>query len=308
MKSMPGKRLPLSALSLVILALFFALASSCSRGQLSTAHYYLCIGIANYPAGSLDYPAADAESMSQLLADEGWQAPPGAGSEGGVLLNEKATKSAIAHAVQTFFAGAETDSTVLVYFSGHGAYDASTGSSCLVPYDFNGDSSDGITPEEMYDWFEDIPTKNIIFISDSCYSGNFVYCTDSSDTIPSSYVDSTGNTIFTLPYYVLSNFGSLMAKNAAADGKPAPIAISAAGATEEAYDGDPSQGHGVFTYYLLQAAESGDSNGDGFVSCTEAYTYIAGCIEDYWNAENEGDDTMFYPHISDGMRDLVLFM
>lgn len=297
------------ALFLVVSVAFVALAASCSTKKISTAHYYLCIGIANYEyAGTLKYPVEDAKSMAELLSAGGWEVPPSTDTvpacADGLLLDDEATKAGIGQAIQTCFTGAESDSTVFVYFSGHGIYDDSTGSSCMAPYDFNWGTSDGISPTELYGWFAGIPTQNIIFISDSCFSGNFVYCTDSGDTIPPSYTDASGNTIFTVPLYVLSNFGSLLAKNAADDGEPAPVAISAAGAEEYAYDGDESQKHGAFTYYLLQAAESGDSNGDGFVTCTEAYTYVAACIDTYWNSKY----SVFYPHISGGMRDLVLFM
>jgi hypothetical protein len=69
--------------------------------------------------------------------------------------------------------------------------------------------------------------------------------------------------------------------------------------------------HGVFTYYLLQAATKGDSDGDGVVTTTEAYAYTAKSIKE-WDATLTSTDTAngtypFLPHISGDTRDLVLF-
>jgi uncharacterized caspase-like protein len=63
--------------------------------------------------------------------------------------------------------------------------------------------------------------------------------------------------------------------------------------------------HGVFTYYLLQAATLGDADGDGVVTTTEAYAYTAAAIKSQWDSNTF--ITAFLPHISGDTRDLVLF-
>lgn len=114
-----------------------------------------------------------------------------------------------------------------------------------------------------------------------------------------------------MPYFsafatALSNFGSLLVANASASGAKTPIVLSAAGTNESSYDGTVAMQHGVFTYYLLQAATNGDGNGDGVVTTTEAYAYTFAAIKAQWDSDPYV--IAFLPHISGGTRDLVLFV
>ena len=59
----------------------------------------------------------------------------------------------------------------------------------------------------------------------------------------------------------LSNFGSLLSANASASRPEIAIVLSAAGSEESSYDGTSAMQHGVFTYYLLQAATNAGSGG-----------------------------------------------
>jgi hypothetical protein len=114
----------------------------------------------------------------------------------------------------------------------------------------------------------------------------------------------------------LCDFGELLSKNAGQNGQPGPIVISAAGSEESAWESTSSyfEGHAVFTYFLFEAAAKGDSNGDGFVTASEAYSYTADAIRFIWNTAVQdmynaeaGMYPDFMPHISGGARDLVLF-
>ena len=53
------------------------------------------------------------------------------------------------------------------------------------------------------------------------------------------------------------------------------VILSAATGNQVAKE-DPKLGHGVFTYYLLEALRGkGDVDGDGYVTVDEAYAYVA---------------------------------
>jgi uncharacterized caspase-like protein len=70
--------------------------------------------------------------------------------------------------------------------------------------------------------------------------------------------------------------------------------------------------HGVFTYYLLDAAINGDTNRDGIVTTTEAYAYTEAKIKAWYLGLSDAaiahfGYSAFLPHISGGARDLVLF-
>jgi uncharacterized caspase-like protein len=201
-----------------------------------------------------------------------------------------------------------SNSTVLFYFSGHGTY--FNGTAYIVPYDGISDAenpvldlSNCIAPADLNSLFAILPTKNIIVILDTCYSGGFVS--------PGSSIDSSPQDYSSMPYFsafatALSNFGSLLVANASASGAKTPIVLSAAGTNESSYDGTVAMQHGVFTYYLLQAATNGDGNGDGVVTTTEAYAYTFAAIKAQWDSDPYV--IAFLPHISGGTRDLVLFV
>jgi len=67
----------------------------------------------------------------------------------------------------------ESDSRVFIYYSGHGAPDPRTGDAYLVPYD--GDPSfienTGYSLKKLYDTLGKLPSKEIVVILDSCFSG-----------------------------------------------------------------------------------------------------------------------------------------
>ena len=84
------------------------------------------------------------------------------------------------------------------------------------------------------------------------------------------------------------------------------MTLSACGSEEESYD-DSTHSHGAFTYYLLKAASSGDTDSDGYVTTTEACAYTKKMIKANWNKEYATYGDALLPHISGGTGDLVLY-
>ena len=315
------RSVPSLAIFLVILTAAMLLGSCRLPVTFEKGRYALVIGISDYQtANDLTYPAADAASMKDLLEMQGWTVD--------ILTNSGATKSAIKAKIESFFKNREKDALSLVYYSGHGTlssqeannhlanygdfdnFEGDIGEAWLAPYDINRTSwTGGISPAEMNQWMSDyINSRNRIFIADSCHSGGFVNSGESIDELGQNYYGDGNGKIGLSALAAIPNFSELMTRNAEASGTLAPISISAAGAEEYSYDGTASMGHGVFTYFLLQSAYAGDANGDGFVSCTEVYTFAARAIEEKWNSTTAHRwSDAFYPHISGGMRDLVLF-
>ncbi len=290
-------------LALVSVVLLLVLMSCSQTIDITSDRRALIIGISDYAnttTNDLTYPKNDAEDMDKLLTAQGWTTKK--------LIDAQATRSNIKSEMSSHFAGMDKNSTALIFYSGHGTLsnDGYSGNPALVPNDFDFNTwTPLITATDLSKMIDDnIPTKNVIVIADSCYSGGFVSVRDSSDVIPQSYVPyGTNSSVSALA--ALGQFGDLLAANAAERGILAPIVISAAGSTELSYETYALQ-NGVFTNYLLEAATNGDTDRDGFVTCTEAYTYAAKAIDQYWNRTSVSSDA-FYPHISGGLRDLVLF-
>lgn len=299
------------------LALVTALFSCSQQPTITVPGYALVIGVQNYPnASHLQYTLDDATAMAQLLPSPRWSTT--------VDLDANATRGAIVADLTDLAARAEPDSTVVLYFSGHGdlTNDGSTG--LIAPYDtdflrnsdgsiiFSGlnplvDERTVITAPQFASILSHFATKNIIVVLDCCFAGNFVSPGSSIDASPQNYENMQAYSGFST---ALAKFSDLLSANAVASGSMAPIVISASGASESSYDGTINMKHGVFTYFFLQAATHADTNGDGLVTTTEAFAYTKNAIV-AWGASltlpNLDGFLPFLPHISGGTRDLVLF-
>lgn len=300
--------------ALAALALSIILASCAEDVKITAPRYALSIGVQNYlNVRKLSYTLSDANSIAQLMSDQGWTAIS--------LLDAYATRAGIVSAIADLAARAESDSTVLIYYSGHGSLLGDGTTSLIAPYDtelYYGTStavpSTVISAPQLSSMLSAFSTKNIIVILDCCNSSGFADPGSSIDPIPPLYGQNEGGTAPAPLGIAFSHFGDLLSANGSASGKRSPIVITAAGYLESSYDGTPAMDHGVFTYFLLDAAKNGDTNGDGVVTATEAYEYTAKKIVSDWNAmySNTMDDgglfMDFYPHISGGARDLVLFV
>ena len=134
--------------------------------------YAVVIGIEKYrqKLPIADHAVNDAKIMTEYLTKVmGYP-------EGNVitLLNEHATNVDFAKYFERWlFNNVDKDSTVFVYYSGHGAPNVKTGDAYLVPYD--GDPSfieqTGYPLKRLYESLNKLPAKEIIVALDSCFSG-----------------------------------------------------------------------------------------------------------------------------------------
>lgn len=297
------KSAKLHQLQLLLSLTLTLMLGSCSLFQSAPvlpARHALVIGIADYQTvRDLSYTVDDALDMRTLLIDQGWNVES-------PLVNSAATKAGIRSTIQTFLASVPRGDYALIYYSGHGWEADDT--SYIVPYDYDFSSDTKLISEnELAEWFSNFAqTDNLIFIADSCYSGGFIPDSEVLDAVAQDYSAVSFSTQASFPFFALAHLLTLIQKNGSADGSLIPTVISASGSLEFSYE-DGSLKHGVFTYYLMEASVSGDSNNDGYVTATEAYTYAVRKIASKWNNRHAAWDEDFHPHISGGLRDIVLF-
>jgi len=167
------------------------------------------------------------------------------------LINEKATKSEVEKYLYYTLPKAGKDDTVILFFSGHGAFDP------MRPKDFLFLSHDsepdylGTTAVKMsgLDFLKGINAERVLIIADACHAGGF------SEMKPKTLVPSL-------------NLFLQEAKNSS--GK---VIITSTKDEQLSWE-VPNLKNSVFTHYLLDGLKgSADKDHDGVVTLSEAYQY-----------------------------------
>ncbi|WP_041280613.1 ankyrin repeat domain-containing protein [Desulfosudis oleivorans] len=210
--------------------------------------FAVVIGIESYQTiPRSDYSKKDAETIKSYLVALGFQE-----RNVELMTDQRATRSGMAKALEAWLPNQVTNqSTVFVYFSGHGAPEPATGESYLVPYD--GDPNylgvTGYSLKRLYDSLGKLPAKEIIVVLDSCFSG------------------AGGRS-------VLAKGARPLVMTAAAGPMPARVAVLAAAQGSQISTSAPDKGHGILTYYFLKALK------DGKTDLADIYTTIRPQVED----------------------------
>jgi len=219
--------------------------------------YAIVIGIENYrqKLPQADYATHDSRTVTEYLTKV-----MGYPEENIVTLtNEHAAKSDFEKYFEKWLSNnVEKDSTVFVYYSGHGAPDPKTGGAYLVPYD--GDpsfiSETGYSLKRMYDALGKLQAKEIIVALDSCFSGAGGRSVLAKGARP---------LVMNLQDTIVSSLN--MTVMAAASGDQ----------MSSTYD---EKGHGLFTYFLLKGIKNEDVvKPDGSIAISDLFSYIKPQVE-----------------------------
>ncbi|MBI5776041.1 MAG: caspase family protein, partial [Nitrospirae bacterium] len=214
--------------------------------------YAIVVGIEQYRERipKADFADRDAKAVAQFLAKQG-----GYREENVIVrLNEQATKSDMEKYFEAWLKNnVDANSSVFIYFSGHGAPKAETGEAYIVPYD--GDPAfieqTGYPLKRLYQTLDKLPTKNVVVMLDSCFSGT-----------GGRSVLAKGARPMALTVEGLSNSGTKTVVLSATSGSHISLA-------------DQEKGHGLFTYYALQGLSGdADANGDGAIDVQELFEFL----------------------------------
>ena len=174
------------------------------------------------------------------------------------LIGTKATKTGLIKELETWLPrNVNSNSTVFVYYSGHGAPDVKTGHSYLVPWD--GDpqflEDTGYPVERLYQKLGELKAKRVIVALDACFSGQ------------------GGRSV------LAKGLRPLVTQTPT---EPAPgkiVSLTASGANQAA-GAFPREAHGLFTYYLLRGLNGDAADKDGRVTLASLYTSLAARVQD----------------------------
>ena len=300
-----------AALSAILLFL-----TACSLDTTPPGGYAIVYGISLYDTEfaegqpftlNLTYPNDDAIAVAGMLEEAGYE----------VILrtDTQATLANLESDITYVSTRVGENENFIYYFSGHGArLNTSSDDSAQTEPDGRdsyeewiflygsidnavlSDLDAALSDDQILSLFDGVPTSRKIIILDACNSGGFIGSEVEVDVVPQDS-DGEGEEEFldaVRKYLTAGGTGSVDIPSSEA------LVITAAGEQEDTYETD-AYGHGVFTYYLLNARREADDNHDGFVTVGECVEYAASMIEAWWPAPS------FVPRISGGPVDFVLF-
>ncbi len=219
--------------------------------------YAIVIGIEQYrqKLPKADFATQDAELVADYLTKA-----LGYPEENVItLLNDHASNVDLVKYFEKWLPNnVEKDSTVFVYYSGHGAPNPKTSDAYLVPYD--GDPSfideTGYSLKRMYSALSKLPAKEVIVALDSCFSG------------------AGGRSVLAKGARPL-----VMNLNASAV-LPINMTVLSASSGDQISSTYDEKGHGLFTYFMLKGIKNEDvTRPDGSLKLDDLYSYVKPQVE-----------------------------
>ncbi|MCX5821628.1 MAG: caspase family protein [Deltaproteobacteria bacterium] len=219
--------------------------------------YAIVIGIETYrqKLPKADFATADAKTMAEYLTKV-----MGYPEENVVTLaNDRAALGDFVKYFEKWLPNnVEKDSTVFIYYSGHGAPNIKNGDAYLVPYD--GDptfiTETGYPIARLYESLGKLKAKEITVVLDSCFSGG-----------GSRSVLAKG----ARPLVMNLQDNMVLSKNMTV------LSASSGDQISSTYD---EKSHGLFTYFLLKGIKNEDViKQDGSIKMDDLFGYIKPQVE-----------------------------
>ncbi|MDI6744266.1 MAG: caspase family protein [Thermodesulfovibrionales bacterium] len=161
------------------------------------------------------------------------------------------------------------DSTVFVYYAGHGAPDVESKEAYIAPYEGHPDFPSKLySLKRMYEALNKLPAREVIVMLDSCFSGTGGRSITKSGARP--LVISIENPVL-------------------ASGKINVLAASTGSQISSDYD---SVKHGLFTYFFLRGMRGeADKNANSIIELGELYDYVKTNVSERASLELNRDQT-----------------
>lgn len=222
--------------------------------------YALIVGIAHYQhIRSLPIVVLnDTQTIYDALVDPQVCAYPSANVT--LLTDAEATKAALRQALVSLAADTNANSTVFIYFSGHGAHldGVDGGNEYLLPVDTSLATSSAlvqtaISGSEVTQFLNDIPARKVVVIFDCCHAGGIGQPKDAQAPLLKAGLPDA--------YYEQLHKGR---------GR----LILASSRSSEVSWVLPNDQHSLFTKHLVAGLRGGSTSDDGFIHIFELFKYL----------------------------------
>ncbi|MBI2059365.1 MAG: caspase family protein [Nitrospirae bacterium] len=242
------------------------------RVKAAGSFWALIVGIEHYPSlPAVDFAQQDVTAIKQYLTTT-----MGFPEENVVMLTDSnATKSGIQKYLNEWLPrNTNAKSRILIFFAGHGAPETETGDAYLVPYDGDPNflKTTGILLKDFYTAIEALPAKDVIVLTDACFSG------------------AGGRSV------LAKGARPLVTKVDTALPPSSKILSIAAASGSEITASYEEKGHGLFTYFLLKGLRGdADKDQDGWVTVAEAYDYLKPNVQKMARRQNREQTPQLLP-------------
>jgi hypothetical protein len=218
-------------------------------------NFAVVVGVENYPRlPRADFAGRDAEAVRNHLVALGYPERNIA-----FLTGRDASKAGLAKHLEVWLPrNVKPNSEVFFYYSGHGAPDLKTGEAYLVPADGDPEYLEvtAYPIKRLYEKLGALNVKNIVVALDSCFSG-----AGGRSVIPEG----------TRPLVTTVKMSEPISERI----------VSLTAAKAEQISGTlKDEGHGLFTYFLLEGLNGAARDASGAVTMTSLYSYISPKVAD----------------------------
>jgi uncharacterized caspase-like protein len=238
--------------------------------QIFSHGYALFIGVGrtSYLPWSLQATVHDAQSLLSIFTDANRCAYPHDDQHVQLLHDAAATRQAMLDGLCWLKAQAELDAeaTVVVYYSGHGWLDTSTGLYYLIPHDANPQNPVGsaLSSETFGDALRAISARRLLVFIDSCHAEGMATAKESQtlEGPPSGFAKMA------LPRHVIDTLKR---------GEGRAVFASARGAQVSWIR--PDRTMSIYTYHLIEALQgAGNQPGETEVHLSNLMNYLGRAV------------------------------
>ncbi len=177
-------------------------------------------------------------------------------------------------------AASNSESTILVYYSGHGWLDKSTNEYYLIPHDvspFN-ISNSALPAEDFHKALQQIKTERFLVIIDSCHAQGMASAKEAKIELPDNYIQTS------LPKSLLKNLNQ-------GEGR---VAFTSSKGNQLSWISSENQ-MSIFTYHLLEALQgAGNQPGDEVVKVSNLMNYLGRTVPESARKEHQAEQVPFF--------------
>ncbi len=236
--------------------------------------WILLIGVNHYEEGtlpSLQYPAPDTQGLAQALAEATRAFPSKELYIYHDFAPQQPTASAVRQQLSKISQAAQSQDTVLVYFSGHGIFDKQTQQVVLCLSDTRRQAlhDTGLPLQALLQGLNQSLARQQLLWLDACHSGGLTLVGGSqNDAQKARSKDAIAPPVVSNPTPQMVE----VLRQRAAQGQGF-YAMLSCDQTQRSWE-FPELGHGVFTYFLMRGLQGEAADAQGVIDADGLYKYV----------------------------------